>query len=1021
MARKARQRINYVLPLANTPGGHRLGVNGLAVDPDHSILYSGGRDGVICAWDLNLDLKPSPSSSLSSGQNLSDTDNYSSRSTAFTVFRHQTQAHTHWVNDLILVQNNSALVSASSDLTVKVWRPQGQDEVPAQNIGLHSDYVKCLASPSFNADWVASGGLDHKICLWDLNGAGEKLQINVAKEEIGAKGSIYALSARGSILASGGPESVLKLWDPKTGERINKFVGHTDNIRAILINEAGDLILSASSDQTVKVWSVTAGRCMHTLTMHNDSVWSLFSDHPDLSVFYSSDRSGLVAKTDARGASEIEEGISVAVCQEHDGIHKIVAAGDYIWTASASSSINRWKDVDTQTGIQDPPGSPFSSRNSIPDARSMSSPTSPLSESSTINGISKKQIPFPSLLRLSNAAPFPFSKSRDADTSITSGTSIRSPPSVLLDSELPAMVPAYSEPDETIEGQHGLIKHTMLNDRRRVLTLDTAGEVIMWDLVTCRAIKSFGKRHLEDVTSEVNTMESVNTWCSVNTRTGRLSCVLEENNCFDAEVYADEMDLEQPMELREDQRINLGKWVLRYLFANLIDQEIKRDEDRRKEVVINAEHMQTLHRSNAPSSIDLPASSISIDPGTSPSHESVTTPRVGNGFFSHLLTPSLSIGVATPANPPTLPSSHTTNLAPMAEEDSHSLEKKSSHQSQSGALTEGVNDYFSSKPALVAESNGDNGKTVSTPGAGQAEAVQSPSEPEKEEKSKESGSRFGKKFRMTFPKKLGGRPSVELKPVVTDEKTEESDKSSEKEEKVVDDNFFGTIQKLKYEYEEKAQAHPGQPLPSGICPSLPNETPILRLLPHCAIQIQEDRPDQGGISDVYRGSVGSVGQDADLIEQKGPMWLGDLLLRNQVPFKEPLKIAFVLLPYEDRLPSIASADGNARLNANRMLRSRKILSYVAERIEPQPLEPDPDAMKPEEYLELYCNGHSVPPKMTLATIRTYIWKASSDIILYYKHNDKKPSLLETHSDSKPEAEHHEHSLPGFGTATPAAH
>lgn len=28
-----------VLPLANSPGGHRLGVNGLAVDRDQSILY----------------------------------------------------------------------------------------------------------------------------------------------------------------------------------------------------------------------------------------------------------------------------------------------------------------------------------------------------------------------------------------------------------------------------------------------------------------------------------------------------------------------------------------------------------------------------------------------------------------------------------------------------------------------------------------------------------------------------------------------------------------------------------------------------------------------------------------------------------------------------------------------------------------------------------------------------------------------------------------------------------------------
>jgi Domain of unknown function (DUF3337) len=46
---------------------------------------------------------------------------------------------------------------------------------------------------------------------------------------------------------------------------------------------------------------------------------------------------------------------------------------------------------------------------------------------------------------------------------------------------------------------------------------------------------------------------------------------------------------------------------------------------------------------------------------------------------------------------------------------------------------------------------------------------------------------------------------------------------------------------------------------------------------------------------------------------------------------------------------------NSRLNANRMLRAKKILTYVAERIEAQPTEPEANPMKVEEYLELYCH------------------------------------------------------------------
>lgn len=74
------------------------------------------------------------------------------------------------------------------------------------------------------------------------------------------------------------------------------------------------------------------------------------------------------------------------------------------------------------------------------------------------------------------------------------------------------------------------------------------------DLSKCIPIKSFGKRHLEDVVPEVNTAESVANWCTVDTRIGNLTCVLEGNYCFDAEVYADMLKEAESIEFREDQR-----------------------------------------------------------------------------------------------------------------------------------------------------------------------------------------------------------------------------------------------------------------------------------------------------------------------------------------------------------------------------------------------------------------------------------------------------------------------------------
>ncbi len=401
-----------------------------------------------------------------------------------TKFRAQTQAHTHWINDVALAQHHSAVVSASSDLLVKIWRPLGNENKEPTTIGQHADYVKCVATPNQSTSWVASGGLDRKICLWDLAGGGKTLEINVSGEEVTEKGSVYALSVNPGILASGGPEGIVRLWDPKSGQRVTKFVGHTDNIRSILVNESGDMVLTASSDQTVKVCSVTAGRCMHTLTMHSDSVWSLCSDDPDLGVFYSSDRSGLVVKTDVRGTmGEYDDGLSLAVAQENDGVSKIVASDNCIWTATSRSSINRWANVDTDADIQLP--ETFKQhRASVITSRSRDSVPSFQTPPPAVNGSAKKTIPAKSVLRISNTAGFPPAISRDDDES--PGSVTQTDPEKVPELVTGSVEPVHNLPEETIEGQFGLVKHRLLNDRRRVLTLDTAGDVLLWDLVKVR-------------------------------------------------------------------------------------------------------------------------------------------------------------------------------------------------------------------------------------------------------------------------------------------------------------------------------------------------------------------------------------------------------------------------------------------------------------------------------------------------------------------------------------------------------
>jgi len=126
-------------------------------------------------------------------------------------------------------------------------------------------------------------------------------------------------------------------------------------------------------------------------------------------------------------------------------------------------------------------------------------------------------------------------------------------------------------------------------------------------------------------------------------------------------------------------------------------------------------------------------------------------------------------------------------------------------------------------------------------------------------------------------------------------------------EKEVENSFAGVIQKIHQEYDKALEKMPASELRSKIEPSLPEDTPVVKIPDATTVIIQEET--SGGSKDLYRGTVGSVGEDADLIVQRAPMWLGDVLLRNTVHLKDQPKISFILMPYGDELPPIVGPEG----------------------------------------------------------------------------------------------------------------
>jgi len=238
--------------------------------------------------------------------------------------------------------SSTRLISGGWDRTIRVWDLSSiPDRVPPPLVLRgHRGFVTSVSTDR-GGQRIVTAGMDHTARLWKVDAA--------PADESTATGGLevhcLAYSPKGILLASGGPDKIVRIRD-RVAASVIELIGHAGYNNAVAFNPSGQELATGDENGVVLIWDVGRRRVTRTLRGHTKAITGLaFS--PGGQVLASSSEDGSVRLWNAQTGDES------GLLAGHDGkVHALAFSPDGRRLAStgADRTVRLW-DVERQTEL----------------------------------------------------------------------------------------------------------------------------------------------------------------------------------------------------------------------------------------------------------------------------------------------------------------------------------------------------------------------------------------------------------------------------------------------------------------------------------------------------------------------------------------------------------------------------------------------------------------------------------------------------------------------------------------------